>query len=122
MSTDIIEASVKSYINAINKYYYENIEIHKLMGNKNTRERSCSHGNDHQSEDSGRPCWKRNGRAGRTIELPPGRGTGNDVTAPVAIAEFKRLELDKVFDQNKIVLVPDHFTPIRILSPPNSVK
>ena len=36
---------------------------------------------------------------------------GNDVTAPVAIAEFKRLELDKVFDQNKIVLVPDHFTP-----------
>ncbi len=36
---------------------------------------------------------------------------GNDVTAPVAISEFKRLELDKVFDQNKIVLVPDHFAP-----------
>ncbi|NLO21655.1 MAG: 3-isopropylmalate dehydratase large subunit [Syntrophomonadaceae bacterium] len=36
---------------------------------------------------------------------------GNDVTAPVAISEFKRLELDEVFDQNKIVLVPDHFAP-----------
>ncbi len=36
---------------------------------------------------------------------------GNDVTAPVAISEFKRLDLDKVFDQEKIVLVPDHFAP-----------
>jgi len=36
---------------------------------------------------------------------------GNDVTAPVAISEFNRLKLDKVFDKDKIVLVPDHFTP-----------
>lgn len=36
---------------------------------------------------------------------------GNDVTAPVAISEFKRLELDRVFDKNKVVLVPDHFAP-----------
>lgn len=36
---------------------------------------------------------------------------GNDITAPVAIKEFKRFGLDKVFDQEKIVLVPDHFTP-----------
>jgi len=36
---------------------------------------------------------------------------GNDVTAPVAIAEFSRLGLDRVFDQDSIVLVPDHFTP-----------
>lgn len=36
---------------------------------------------------------------------------GNDVTAPVAIAEFKRLGLQQVFDQDSIVLVPDHFTP-----------
>ncbi len=36
---------------------------------------------------------------------------GNDVTAPVAISEFKKLDLDKVFDQEKIVLVPDHFAP-----------
>ncbi|MEA1960159.1 MAG: 3-isopropylmalate dehydratase large subunit [Bacillota bacterium] len=36
---------------------------------------------------------------------------GNDVTSPVAISEFNRLKLDHVFDQDKIVLVPDHFTP-----------
>ncbi|MDD3022594.1 MAG: 3-isopropylmalate dehydratase large subunit [Syntrophomonadaceae bacterium] len=36
---------------------------------------------------------------------------GNDVTAPPAISEFKRLDRKQVFDQNRIVLVPDHFTP-----------
>lgn len=36
---------------------------------------------------------------------------GNDVTAPVAISEFERLDMKQVFDQEKIVLVPDHFTP-----------
>lgn len=36
---------------------------------------------------------------------------GNDVTAPVAIAEFGKLNMEQVFDPEKIVLVPDHFTP-----------
>ncbi len=36
---------------------------------------------------------------------------GNDITAPVAIKEFGRFEVDEVFDPEKIVLVPDHFTP-----------
>jgi len=36
---------------------------------------------------------------------------GNDITAPVAIREFERFGLDRVFDPDKIVLVPDHFTP-----------
>ncbi|MFA7077102.1 MAG: 3-isopropylmalate dehydratase large subunit [Syntrophomonas sp.] len=36
---------------------------------------------------------------------------GNDVTAPVAIAEFNKLGLKHVFEQDSIVLVPDHFTP-----------
>jgi 3-isopropylmalate/(R)-2-methylmalate dehydratase large subunit len=36
---------------------------------------------------------------------------GNDVTAPVAIAEFNKLGLNHVFEQDSIVLVPDHFTP-----------
>ncbi|AGK97103.1 3-isopropylmalate dehydratase large subunit [Clostridium pasteurianum] len=36
---------------------------------------------------------------------------GNDITSPVAIKEFRKLGLDKVFDKNKIALVPDHFTP-----------
>jgi 3-isopropylmalate/(R)-2-methylmalate dehydratase large subunit len=36
---------------------------------------------------------------------------GNDVTTPVAIPEFEKLERGKVFDQERVVLVPDHFTP-----------
>jgi 3-isopropylmalate/(R)-2-methylmalate dehydratase large subunit len=36
---------------------------------------------------------------------------GNDVTTPVAVKEFRKLELTKVFDKNKIAIVPDHFTP-----------
>ncbi len=36
---------------------------------------------------------------------------GNDITAPVAIKEFERFNLDRVFDPEKVVLVPDHFTP-----------
>ena len=35
----------------------------------------------------------------------------NDVTAPIAIKEFRRLGIKKVFDPRKIVMVPDHFTP-----------
>ena len=35
---------------------------------------------------------------------------GNDITAPPAITEFEQIS-DKVFDKDKIALVPDHFTP-----------
>lgn len=36
---------------------------------------------------------------------------GNDVTTPVAVKEFEKIGVDKVFDVNKIAIVPDHFTP-----------
>ncbi len=36
---------------------------------------------------------------------------GNDITAPIAISEFRRSKTEKVFDKKKVVLVPDHFTP-----------
>jgi 3-isopropylmalate/(R)-2-methylmalate dehydratase large subunit len=35
----------------------------------------------------------------------------NDITAPIAIHEFRKLGVDKVFDPSKIVMVPDHFVP-----------
>ncbi len=35
----------------------------------------------------------------------------NDITAPIAIKEFNRLDVSKVFDPQKIVMVPDHFCP-----------
>ena len=36
---------------------------------------------------------------------------GNDITAPIAIAEFRKAGGVKVFDRHKVVLIPDHFTP-----------
>ncbi|WP_031516761.1 3-isopropylmalate dehydratase large subunit [Desulfofalx alkaliphila] len=36
---------------------------------------------------------------------------GNDITAPVAIREFAKIGVDKVFDRHRVALVPDHFTP-----------
>ncbi len=35
----------------------------------------------------------------------------NDITAPIAIREFRRIGVDRVFDPSKVVMVPDHFTP-----------
>jgi 3-isopropylmalate/(R)-2-methylmalate dehydratase large subunit len=35
----------------------------------------------------------------------------NDITAPLAIKEFQRLGVNKVYDPRKIVMVPDHFCP-----------
>ena len=35
----------------------------------------------------------------------------NDITAPIAIQEFEKLGVERVFDLDRIVLVPDHFTP-----------
>jgi len=35
----------------------------------------------------------------------------NDITAPLAIKEFQRLGIAKVFEPQKIVMVPDHFCP-----------
>jgi 3-isopropylmalate/(R)-2-methylmalate dehydratase large subunit len=35
----------------------------------------------------------------------------NDITAPIAIREFRRLGVSRVSDPSKIVMVPDHFVP-----------
>ncbi len=47
---------------------------------------------------------------------------GNDITFPITIEEFKRLGATKVFDRDKIVLVPDHFTPNKDLKSAENAK
>jgi len=37
----------------------------------------------------------------------------NDITAPIAIAEFKKIGAKHVFNKERIALVPDHFTPAK---------
>ena len=50
-------------------------------------------------------------KAGQLIEANLDLVLGNDVTAPVAIGEMKKMNVDCVFCKDKIALVPDHFTP-----------
>jgi len=47
---------------------------------------------------------------------------GNDITAPLAIEEFEKLGTGKVFDRNKIALVPDHFAPAKDMASANQCK
>jgi len=46
----------------------------------------------------------------------------NDITAPIAIREFQRVGIDKVFDPNKIVMVPDHFVPNKDIASAEQAK
>ena len=48
---------------------------------------------------------------GEFIEAKVDIALGNDITAPLAIEEFKNSGAKRVFDKEKVVLVPDHFTP-----------
>jgi 3-isopropylmalate/(R)-2-methylmalate dehydratase large subunit len=47
---------------------------------------------------------------------------GNDITAPVAIKEFAKIGVDRVFDKERIALVPDHFTPNKDIKSAEQVK
>ena len=49
--------------------------------------------------------------AGQLIEAKLDLVLGNDITSPVAIHEMDKMATDKVFDKDKIALVPDHFVP-----------
>jgi len=46
----------------------------------------------------------------------------NDITAPIAIREFKRLGVDRVFDSNKVVMMPDHFVPNKDIASAEQAK
>ena len=48
--------------------------------------------------------------AGELIEANVDIVMANDITGPMALPIFKKMG-DKVFDKDKVVLVPDHFTP-----------
>ncbi len=47
---------------------------------------------------------------------------GNDITAPVAISEFGKIGVKRVFDKERIALIPDHFTPNKDIQSAEQVK
>jgi 3-isopropylmalate/(R)-2-methylmalate dehydratase large subunit len=49
--------------------------------------------------------------AGQFVEVDVDVVLSNDITAPIAIREFKKLGVDQVFDRARVIMVPDHFAP-----------
>ncbi|HAJ56825.1 MAG TPA: 3-isopropylmalate dehydratase large subunit [Candidatus Omnitrophica bacterium] len=47
---------------------------------------------------------------------------GNDITAPIAIDEFEKSGFTKVFNKEKIALIPDHFTPAKDIKSAQQAK
>jgi len=46
----------------------------------------------------------------------------NDITAPIAIREFQRIGVERVFDPQRIVMVADHFVPSKDIASAEQVK
>ncbi len=56
-------------------------------------------------------CGKATVAPGELINVRVDLVLSNDITAPIAIREFERIGVKKVFDHKKVVMVPDHFVP-----------
>ncbi|MBR1796665.1 MAG: 3-isopropylmalate dehydratase large subunit [Clostridiales bacterium] len=50
-------------------------------------------------------------KAGDLIEAKLDKVLGNDVTTPPAIKVFENMGAKDVFDRERVIMVPDHFTP-----------
>lgn len=49
--------------------------------------------------------------AGELINAKVDLILANDITAPISITEFKKIGAGKVFDKDRVALIPDHFAP-----------
>jgi len=50
---------------------------------------------------------------GELLDVRIDLALANDITAPLAIKAFKEIGAKRVFDRDRVVLVPDHFTPAK---------
>jgi 3-isopropylmalate/(R)-2-methylmalate dehydratase large subunit len=61
-------------------------------------------------------------RPGELLEVTVDFALGNDITAPFAIEAFRRAGAKKVFDPERVALIPDHFTPNKDIASAMQVK
>ncbi len=61
-------------------------------------------------------------KPGQFVSVSVDMVLANDITAPIAIREFRRLGVEKVFNPKKIVIVPDHFTPNKDIASAEQAK
>ncbi len=59
---------------------------------------------------------------GELIEVPVDFALGNDITAPLAIEAFREAGARRVFDSERIALIPDHFVPNKDIASAIQVK
>ncbi|MBN2372324.1 3-isopropylmalate dehydratase large subunit [bacterium] len=67
-------------------------------------------------------CGKGSVRPGEFIKARVDCCLGNDITAPLSINEFERARAKKVFDPERVYLVPDHSTPNKDIKSAQLVK
>ena len=58
-------------------------------------------------------CGKAEVSPGDLINVKVDLVMANDVTAPIAIEQYRRLGVSDVFDKERVVFVPSHFVPPR---------
>lgn len=61
-------------------------------------------------------------KPGALVQCKVDIALANDITAPIAIKEFRRIGAKKVFDKERVVLVPDHFAPNKDIASAQQVK
>lgn len=59
---------------------------------------------------------------GEFIEVNVDMVLSNDITGPIAIREFKKIGVSRVFNPKKVVMVPDHFTPNKDIASAEQAK
>jgi len=59
---------------------------------------------------------------GEFVNVPVDLILANDITAPIAIREFGRIGVKRVFDPAKVVMVPDHFVPNKDIASAEQAK
>ncbi|HAS04825.1 MAG TPA: 3-isopropylmalate dehydratase large subunit [Dehalococcoidia bacterium] len=67
-------------------------------------------------------CDKKTLNPGQFINVRVDMVLSNDITAPIAIREFNKIGVKRVFDPSKVVMVPDHFTPNKDIAAAEQAK
>ncbi|MCX7828878.1 MAG: 3-isopropylmalate dehydratase large subunit [Thermanaerothrix sp.] len=62
------------------------------------------------------------GEPGSIVEARVDFAFANDITAPPAIEEFRRMGAKRVFDPERCAIVPDHFTPPKDIGSAEQLK
>ena len=85
------------------------------------KKEAYDHGYDNDAEDPGSPRGLDHVEAGQLIMADLDVVMANDITGPMAIPVFRQMA-DKVYDREKVVLVPDHFTPNKDIKSAENAK